>query len=852
MSLPNAFVTLLTTPSYLPGALVLLHSLHDLHPEPRDFKIVALVTPETVDAKTIGELRKAGYDLVIGVEPIGSGKAGQHGLTLMGRPDLNFALTKLHLFRLSPFFSTLIYLDADVLPLRPLSHLFTTTAPHVLSACPDTGWPDCFNSGVMVIRPRDADWEALRGMLKDGEGDDGIYRQDGGAPGNGSFDGADQGLLNEYFSEEGGGGEWNRLPFTYNVTPSAAYTWAPAYRRYGHKISNVHFIGPSKPWSSLSSRPAGVSNVQGKEATFDYPSLIDRWYAVYDKHVRPSAAHDPDVSRRFAVPETVAVWNQSLAATGYPAQLADRLNLDELRAASSRGVTSLKPGQYTSLPLEGRVDLLMPKPQLKPAAIPLPPSPTSTPPPLPASVPDPSSLASPPLESAPPPQSIHQQTEQPATWDAQHYAPPRGRPEMAIAHSYYANAWEASPAQQASYYVHPAQHHQTQEPQYPTLPDNVKQDAWYARFAGSTPDRTQVSAVFPWEKEGETRPRPGRVFPRGDSPPRHQPAHGQGHHRPPSISVQQATPEGRSPNPVPHGSPSPPAAYTPRSMEEAMASYTNAWDSVPQIGRYIKHISGKATGGSRDVRSYQAGRGLQSVPGTPGILGGAGGGGVFPARGGQPVKEKKGSEDSESSADGDDENSTSDDDPDATPLIPPATAGTLANHPGLPAPPPANASFAAGTYSGNAKYRDRYAQTESPPQVDEKVQAGPGGGASPALRTIALPSHGQGQGHVRRGSKQGGQVHVASGTVRRSSKDNSPPMSSPLPNYNFDFRGATQHAHELAQASSPTSYSAPGGGNGATRVWDPSTDVDVRRRDSQEVLSRFMKAASLGQGGGRQ
>lgn len=124
---------------------------------------------------------------------------------------MNLALTKLHLFRLGSLFSTLIYLDADVLPLRPLSHLFASTAPHALSACPDTGWPDCFNSGVMVIRPRESDWLGLKGLLKSGEGDQGIYQQ---TDGNGSFDGADQGLLNEWFSEEGGGGEWNRLSFT--------------------------------------------------------------------------------------------------------------------------------------------------------------------------------------------------------------------------------------------------------------------------------------------------------------------------------------------------------------------------------------------------------------------------------------------------------------------------------------------------------------------------------------------------------------------------------------------------------------------------------------------------------------
>jgi glycogenin glucosyltransferase len=62
----------------------------------------------------------------------------------------------------------------------------------------------------MVIRPRESDWLGLKGLLKSGEGDQGIFEQTG----NGSFDGADQGLLNEWFSEEGGGGEWNRLSFT--------------------------------------------------------------------------------------------------------------------------------------------------------------------------------------------------------------------------------------------------------------------------------------------------------------------------------------------------------------------------------------------------------------------------------------------------------------------------------------------------------------------------------------------------------------------------------------------------------------------------------------------------------------
>lgn len=91
--LPRAFVTLLTDLSYLPGALVLLHALRQLHPAPRDFKIVCLITPETVDARAIGILQNAGFDLVVGVEPIASGKRNYRGLELMGTSLRWHALT---------------------------------------------------------------------------------------------------------------------------------------------------------------------------------------------------------------------------------------------------------------------------------------------------------------------------------------------------------------------------------------------------------------------------------------------------------------------------------------------------------------------------------------------------------------------------------------------------------------------------------------------------------------------------------------------------------------------------------------------------------------------------------------
>ena len=109
-------------------------------------------------------------------------------------------MTKLHVFRLTQY-SKIIFLDADVLPIRPLSHLFTI--PHEFSAVPDVGWPDIFNSGVMLLTPDETSFSDIMDLVET----------------KGSWDGGDQGILNEWR-----GGDWHRLSFTYNTTPTAVYT----------------------------------------------------------------------------------------------------------------------------------------------------------------------------------------------------------------------------------------------------------------------------------------------------------------------------------------------------------------------------------------------------------------------------------------------------------------------------------------------------------------------------------------------------------------------------------------------------------------------------------------------------
>ena len=87
MANPYAFVTLVSSDSYLPGALTLAAALKDLHPSPPvppevDFQTVCLVTPEIVDVSTIKHLRRA-FNLVIGVEVIDQND--ENGLKLLGK-----------------------------------------------------------------------------------------------------------------------------------------------------------------------------------------------------------------------------------------------------------------------------------------------------------------------------------------------------------------------------------------------------------------------------------------------------------------------------------------------------------------------------------------------------------------------------------------------------------------------------------------------------------------------------------------------------------------------------------------------------------------------------------------------
>jgi len=260
----EAYITILINDNYLPGSLVLGNSLRDLKTNKKLAILVSNVSGESI------ELLKQVYDDIIPVNQILSTSFEE--LSILGRLDLISTFTKIFVWSQEQY-SKIIYLDSDVLPIVNIDETFNVklNENELLAASPDSGWPDIFNSGVFVTKPSKTIFNELFHLI---QSDD-----------KASFDGADQGLLNEYFL-----GKWKRLPFTFNVTPSAGYQYVPAFTRFAKDIKNIHFIGLNKPWLTRDSH-AFASTSFGKGYDI-ITSIHKKWWNVFNCHYFGKIAGD--------------------------------------------------------------------------------------------------------------------------------------------------------------------------------------------------------------------------------------------------------------------------------------------------------------------------------------------------------------------------------------------------------------------------------------------------------------------------------------------------------------------------------------------------------------------------------
>ncbi|KAL3290193.1 hypothetical protein HHI36_023552 [Cryptolaemus montrouzieri] len=261
----GAWVTLATNDSYSLGALVLAHSLKQVG---TTRELAILITPGVTNSMRT-RLSQV-FNLVQEVNVLDS--RDQANLRLLQRPELGITFTKLHCWRLTQY-EKCVFLDADTLVLQNCDELFDREE---LSAAPDVGWPDCFNSGVFVYRPSGETYDKLIQFALD----------------KGSFDGGDQGLLNLYFSDWAHKDISKHLPFIYNVCSTAFYSYLPAFKQFGKDVKIIHFIGSAKPW--LQYFDTETQKVRPSSDVGHLAVILQRWWDIFCSLIHPNLS--PDMS----------------------------------------------------------------------------------------------------------------------------------------------------------------------------------------------------------------------------------------------------------------------------------------------------------------------------------------------------------------------------------------------------------------------------------------------------------------------------------------------------------------------------------------------------------------------------
>lgn len=221
----HAYVTTLCGgDAYVPGVEVLGCSLRMSRTRaPR----ICMVTRD-VSGDARARLAAQGWEL-LEIEPIDSPSPE----TAMIYPRFANTFTKLRAFGLDDF-DKVVLLDADTVVMRNVDELFERPG---FAAAPDFFLPDRFNSGVMVIEPSAGLFARMCEAL---------HRT-------GSYDGGDQGFLNEFISDWYARPVAYRLPAGFNLHHFVfqfLVSHESLKKRVLDEVRIVHFT-LQKPWMGL-------------------------------------------------------------------------------------------------------------------------------------------------------------------------------------------------------------------------------------------------------------------------------------------------------------------------------------------------------------------------------------------------------------------------------------------------------------------------------------------------------------------------------------------------------------------------------------------------------------------------
>ncbi|OON20790.1 glycosyltransferase, family 8 [Opisthorchis viverrini] len=275
-----SYVSLVTNAEYCLGALVLAASLRQTNTVK---EITVMVTKGVTEAYR--RLLRDAFDNVIEVQEIEN--PDRSYVERFGRSELLITFTKIRCWSLVQF-EKCVYLDADTIVLHNIDELFEREE---LTAVPDPCWPDCFNTGVFVFRPKIETYKELLKLANEV----------------GSFDGGDQGLLNTYFSNWLSKGISHRLSYVYNcicqITDECGfdfYTSTAAWVHFGGTIRVAHFSGPVKPWHrvsaakgcSLNACEALTKTKSERRGITRTAGMLAYWWSLFLILVRPKLSPD--------------------------------------------------------------------------------------------------------------------------------------------------------------------------------------------------------------------------------------------------------------------------------------------------------------------------------------------------------------------------------------------------------------------------------------------------------------------------------------------------------------------------------------------------------------------------------